>query len=111
MAQITPKKLAQAAIGVTVSTIYTVPSSPVTITYVKDIDICNTNATTTTATVYLVPSGGTAGTGNTLVPTVSIPPNGMFQWIGTQILNIGDTIQVIASATGTTINVSGGEQT
>lgn len=105
---VTPVKLGQAAITTGVTTLYTVPAS--TRTFVKDIDICNTSSSTSaTVTVYLVPSAGTAGTSNMLVPTVIIPPNGMFQWSGNQILNAGDTIQIVASATGCTINAGGGE--
>lgn len=105
---ITPVKLGQAAITAGVTTLYTVPS--LTRTFVKDIDVCNTSSTASaTVTVYLVPSGGTAGTSNTLVPGVVIPPNGMFQWSGNQIMNAGDTIQILASATGCTINAGGGE--
>ena len=104
---ITPVKLGQAAIGVTVSTLYTVPAS--TRTFVKDIDIANTGTSATTATVYLVPSAGTAGTSNMLVPGVTIPPSGMFQWTGNQIMNAGDTIQIVAGVVGCTINASGGE--
>jgi len=105
---ITPVKMGQAAITTGVTTLYTVPT--LTRTFVKDIDICNTSSSASaTVTVYLVPSGGTAGTGNTLAPGVTIPPNGMFQWSGNQIMNAGDTIQIIASATGCTINAGGGE--
>jgi|SRR5882672_2727107 len=104
---ILPVKLGQAAIGIAVSTIYTVPVF--TRTFVKDIDIANNNAVAALVTVYLVPSAGAAGTSNVLVPNVSIPANTIWQWTGSQILNAGDTIQVIASATGVTINISGGE--
>ena len=104
---VTPIKLGQAAIGVTVSTLYTVPAS--TRTYVKDLDIANTTASSLNVSVFLVPSGGSAGNTNILIPGITIPPSGMFQWSGTQFLNAGDTVQVIASATGCTINASGGE--
>lgn len=107
---VTPVKLGQAAMPTTVGTLYTVPAS--TRTFVKDIDICNTSTSQLSATVYLVPSGGTAGTGNILIPSVPIQPasvGGMFQWSGTQVLNAGDTIQTLGSAAGLTINVSGGE--
>lgn len=105
---VTPVKLGQAAIGITTSTLYTVPAA--TRTYLKDLDICNTSSTTSqTVTVYLVPSAGTAGAANTLIPGVNIPPNGMFQWSGTQVMDTGDTIQVVSSGTTITISASGGE--
>lgn len=104
---ITPAKLGRGSIGATVSTFYTVPA--LTRTFVKDIDIANTTSTTINATVYLVESGGTAGTSNALLYAVMIPANGTLQWTGSQILHAGDTIQALGSTTGLTINISGGE--
>lgn len=109
MARVVPKKLGQAAVGVTASTLYTV-TAPVISTFLKDVEICNTSSTTaTTVTVYLVPSGGTEGTSNEFIPATILPPNGMFQWTGSVIMNTGDFIRIIAGATGCTIYASGGE--
>lgn len=106
---VTPKKLAQAAISATptVDTLYTVPGS--TSTMVKDIDLANTTAASITVTLYLVPSAGTPGAGNVLLPSIPVPANGIQQWSGTQVLNAGDMIQATASAVGVTANISGGE--
>ena len=108
---ITPLQLGQAAITTSYTTIYTVPSSPATRTYVKDIDIINTTSATINIYVSLVPSGGTAGTSNALFYNTPLPLNTIVQWAGSQVLNAGDTIQVKASAVGCTITVSGGEAT
>ena len=104
---VTPIQLGQAAITISVATIYTVPSSSVV--YLKDIDICNTNATAVNINVYLVPSGDTAGKANALFYGASIPGYSTMQWTGTQLLNTSQTVQVSASATGCTIIVSGGQ--
>ncbi len=104
---ITPVKLGLKAIGTSVETVYTVPAS--TRTLLKDISICNTTAATVTVDVYLVPSAGSAGTGNALMYTLSISANSIIQWNGVQILNVGDTIQTKASAVGCTAHFSGGE--
>lgn len=107
---VTPVKLGQAAMPIAVGVLYTVPA--LTRTFLKDLDICNTTANILSATVYLVPGGGTPGAGNMLLPSVPIQPasvGGMFQWSGTQILNAGDTIQIVATGPGLTINASGGE--
>ncbi len=72
------------------------------------IDISNTTTGTLNAYVYLVPNGGSPGTGNLLVPSIEIPANGMFQWTGSRVLEEGDTIQVKGSASGLTIHASGG---
>ena len=105
--QITPVKLAQAAVTAATTTIYTVPA--LTRAMVKDIDLCNTTAGALTVNVHLVPSGGAAGTGNALFYGVSIAANTTLQWTGVQIMNAGDTIQVQGSALGITASVSGGE--
>lgn len=107
---ITPVKLGQSAMPIATAVLYTVPAN--TRAFIKDIDICNTSTTVLYATVYLVPSGGIAGTSNMLIPSFPINPalsGGMFQWGGSQILNAGDTIQIMGSAAGLTINASGAE--
>lgn len=110
MAVIAPKKIGQGAIGTGAGTLlYTVPSS--TTTYVKCADVCNTTAAPLTLALHLVPSGGAVGTTNMLVPNITINGNSMWQWTGTQILNVGDFIQGIGSGAGLTCNISGGEQT
>ena len=58
---ITPIKLGQAAITTGVTTLYTVPA--VARALLKEFNIVNTTAGAITARVFLVPSGGSAGTG------------------------------------------------
>jgi len=106
---VTPVQLGQAALTTSVATLYTVPSS--TRTYVKGIDICNTSGSTITVNVYLVPSGGSAGTGNALFYGLSVSANTTYHWVGTQILNPAQTLQASASTTGCTLIASGGEAT
>jgi hypothetical protein len=91
------------------TTVYPVPNA--TRALVKCIDLANTTAAPLTVTVYLVPFGGTAGSDNALLPTVTVNGNTSLQWTGIQVLNDGDSIQASASATGMTINVSGAEAT
>jgi hypothetical protein len=104
---ITPIKLGQAAITTSVTTLYTVPAS--TRAFVKNLDIVNTSAGPLTYRVFLVPSAGSAGTGNALFYDFSIDTKENIQWTGTQILNAGDTIQIQASGAGITITASGAE--
>ncbi len=104
---ITPTKLGQSAITVGVTTLYTVPAA--TRTFVKDIDIANTTAGALTVRVFLVPSAGAAATTNALFYDVAMAANSTMQWVGVQILNAGDTIQIQASAGGLTITASGAE--
>lgn len=104
------KKFVQSAITNAQVTVYTVPAASQDV--VKDLDITNTSALAVTVSVNLVPSGGTAGTANLFLATVSIPPNSTLHWTGTQVLNTGDFISVIASTTNVcNIMVSGLEST
>ena len=86
-------------------TLYTVPA--VSRTFLESIDVVNTNSTTTTFDIYLVPSGGTAGTANALFYQQSLIAKQNLQWSGLQVLNAGYKIQIKASATGITIIASG----
>jgi hypothetical protein len=56
----------------------------------------------------LIPAGGTASTSNALFYNAPINGNTTVQWTGGLALNSGDFIQVKASTTGITFNVSGG---
>jgi hypothetical protein len=104
---ITPLQLGQAAMSTSYATIYTVPAN--TRAYLKDFDIINTTSAIVYIYVSLVPSGGTAGTGNALMYYNALPAYTTLQWTGSQVLNAGTTIQVKASAVGCTITASGGE--
>ena len=73
---VTPIQLGQAAITTSATTLYTVPS--LTRTYLKDINICNTTGSPVTVNVYLVPSGGSAGTGNALLYGLSVAANTVY---------------------------------
>lgn len=105
---VTPLQLGQAVATTSAATLYTVPAS--TRTYVKNIDIVNTSASSATVDVYLVASAGTAGVSNALFYQQTVAPKTNIQWQGTQVLSAGATIQIKASATTTfTITISGGE--
>lgn len=104
---ITPTKLGQAAIGLGVTTLYTVPAS--TRTLLKEFSIANTTGAAINARVFLVPAAGVAGTGNAFLYDVAVPANNTLQYNGVQVMNAGETIQVQASAVGLTITASGAE--
>lgn len=103
---VTPIQMGRGSIGTSLGTFNTVDDK--TRSLLKDIDIANNSAIIVKVTVYLVPEGEVAGASNILIPAVNIFANGMFQWSGIQVLNAGDTIQAIASASGVSINISGG---
>ncbi len=94
------------AAGTSVGTIYTVPTGQqFTLT---DIEICNASATGTTFSIFLVASGGTAGTSNALFYNAPINPNTTVQWTGGTALSAGSTVQVSAGAATVSMKISGG---
>lgn len=104
---VTPIQLAQAAMTTSYLAVYTVPEN--TRTYVKDITITNTTGSTKHIYVSLVPDEGTPGASNAVFYNTILPAYTVVQWTGAQIMNVSDTIQVKADATGCTVNVTGGE--
>jgi hypothetical protein len=106
---ITPTKLGQAAITTGVTTLYTVPAA--TRTLLKEFSIANTTGAPINVRVFLVPSAGSAGTGNAFLYDVAVPNANTLQYNGVEVLNAGDTIQIQASSAGLTIIASGAEAT
>jgi len=105
---VTPTKLGQGVATTGATTLYTTPAS--TRTFVKNIDICNVTSGAVTFNVYLVPTAGTASTSNALFYGAALAANMTVSWTGVQILNAGDTIQILASAgTSVTVTASGAE--
>jgi len=106
---INPVKLGsgEAAITPLLTTYRTTPSLSRDI--VKSMDIAHNGASVATVSVYLVPAGDVAGVDNILVPEITLKPNSIFQWTGTQVVNDGDTIQAQASVAGVCLHISGGE--
>jgi hypothetical protein len=98
-------RLGQAAITTSATTLYTVPSS--SRTFVENIDVVNTGASTASVDIYLVPFGGTADTSNALFYQQSLTAKQTLHWAGLQVIDAGATIQIKASATGITITASG----
>jgi hypothetical protein len=98
-------RLGQVAVTTSTTTLYTVPSS--SRTFLENIDIVNTNSTTTTFDIYLVPLAGTASTDNALFYQQTLAAKQNLQWTGLQVIDAGYKIQVKASATGVTITASG----
>lgn len=102
-------RLAQAEMLTAYETVYTTP--PLTRTYIKNIDICNSTGSTQRFYIHLVPKGNSASGGNAVFYNAPINGNTTVQWTGSQILAQGDTIQVKASAVGIAVTITGGEAT
>ena len=104
---VTPKRLGQAAITTSYATAYTVVAGMRS--YLKQLDICNTTASSINVYVHIVPESGSATTSNALFYATVVPGASLLQWTGVQILMPGDTLQFKGSAAGLTVTVSGGE--
>lgn len=104
---ITPKQLGQTAITTGYTTVYTAPA--LTRIYVKQADFCNTTAGALSVYFHLVPSGGSAGTGNAIYYAKAIAANDNLQWKGVHIMHAGDTLQVKGSGAGIAVTISGAE--
>lgn len=108
---VTPKNLfeGQFAPG-SATTLYTAPLS--THTIIDKFTACNISGGSVNLTVYLVPSGGTAGTSNAVLSAFPIASGATLDLtqIQNQILNAGDFISVLAgSASSITVRGSGRE--
>lgn len=80
------------------------------ITRIDKLSITNTTAGAVTATIYLVPDGGSAGNSTTVTSAKSIQAGETWNCpdVVGQVLNIGGTIQAVASAnTSLTISAAG----
>ena len=94
------------AAGTTIGTLYTVPAAQqFTLT---DIEICNASASASSFSIYLVASGGSAGTTNALFYNAPINGNTTVQWTGSTALATGSTIQASSASGNVTIKISGG---
>lgn len=99
------KQFVQVAVASAQTTQYTVPASRQNV--IKDYEVCNTTAGALTFTLNIVPNGGSAGTSNQILSSVSIPANQTLHWTGTITMEAGGFISTAASSTGLTLTVSG----
>lgn len=92
--------------GTTVSTVYTVPAS--TTVKLASVAICNTTGSSATLTLSVVPSGGTAGTGNRFMAAYTVRPNDTVIVDSAVYMNAGDFIAALqGTASALTITISG----
>jgi hypothetical protein len=90
-------------LATSVATIYTV-TAPKTKGVIKQILVANTSTSTASVTLHIVGVAGTATAANKIVSEVSVAANSTVTLDITQVLNVGETIQALASA-ATSINL------
>lgn len=106
---ITEKTLAQSTISSGTQTIFTATATDI----VKIIWLCNNTASDVTVSLYIVPSGSTAGIANIILNAVTVPANDFTQ-ISTYMPmeTTGDTVQALCSTqTAATISLFGASVT
>jgi hypothetical protein len=102
-----PKAINAQSLTTSAVAYYTVPSG--TQSTIANLSLSNTSASPVSVTVYNVPSAGSAGTGNILVPAYSLAAGQSYvppQAIGLTMAP-GATLQALA-ATGAVVNIQGG---
>lgn len=99
-----PRKITTAQLTTSAAVYYTCPANITTT--ISALTLCNTSTSAaTTATVHLVPNGGTAGATNMILNARILGPNESYV-VGPAIaldLSPGDTIQALASAANITL--------
>lgn len=100
------KKFVQAVMTTSAATIYTVPASSQDV--LKCLDITNTNSVAVAFSVYLVPNAGAVANGNALFFGVTLPGYTTLHWTGTQVLNAGDFIAVVAAVVSSITIIASG---
>lgn len=106
-----PKRLVDGSqLTASAATYYTTPAN--TLSTIAAMSVTNTTATARTVTVYLVPSGGSAGVTNCVCSARTVAPGETFNVPGAigQTLAAGGFISALAdSATALTLVASGYE--
>lgn len=101
-----PIRLAQFSPTAVAATYYTVAAGFYVV--VKNIVVANSLTTAVTLQLSLVPSGGTAGLANRIIPGTAIPGLGTVALDLTQVMNAGDFISALAgSANALAVTISG----
>jgi len=99
-------QLSQSTATTSASKLYTANSKVAA--HINTICVCNTAGAAATFSIFIVPSGGTAGAGNAIFYSSAIAANTTFTSNVTFIVPAGGTIWASASATTVTFTFAGG---
>ncbi len=110
----TPQRLYQGQPGAAEGTLYTAPANttdnpaPGATAILKSMLVANTTAAAATLTLYLVPSGGTAGAGNMLFNALSVAAGATTVIDLEQYMEAGDFLAGLqGTASALTVTISG----
>jgi hypothetical protein len=107
MTQRVPKSIPAAQLTTSAAPYYSAPTG--TVSTINNLSLTNTSATPVAVTLYRVPSGGSAGPGNSLLSAFSLSAGQTYvppQAIGLQ-LDQGMSLQALA-ATAAVVTLMGG---
>lgn len=96
---VVPKQLYQGLLAGTSATLYTAPTGATPQaqrTRITEIVIANTHNAALAVTLYVVPSGGSAGDSTTILPAVSIAANTTWREPFSTIIETGGTLRGFA---------------
>jgi len=100
------KQIAFAPIGTAITTLYT--ASNTSSSHIDCINFCNTAASSVNVSMFIVPTGGAYGTSNAIFYNFLMPASTTVLWEGSAIMPPSSILQALASATGVTVNITGG---
>ena len=107
MANLTPKTL---YIGSdSAANVYTLSSNAGSYAIVKNINICNTGASTLLCNVHLIPASGSAGANNKVLSNFSVLSGETISYDSAVVVNPGASIYVSSSVSTATYTISGVE--
>lgn len=107
MANLIPKNL---YIGNTqTGNVYTLSSNSGSYAIIKNLNICNTGATTITSNVHIIPSGGSAVGNNQLFSNLNILSGETISYDTAIVLNAGGSLYITSNAATASLVVSGVE--
>ena len=93
----TEANLSHGLVTTSVDTLYTVPASTTAI--VKDIQVCNTSATSATITIWIDPNGTSATDAEAILSNWNVPANDFVHWSGFIVMSAASTIKATAGTT------------
>jgi hypothetical protein len=111
MVMLTPKEfIAGSAIAATATTYYTVPTSTTAI--LKELTLCNTDTSTRTVDIWIIPSGGSGAVANQIFQDLALVAGETKIFSLSRVISTGGFIQAAASSASVVhIDASGIEVT
>jgi len=89
------------------SNVYTLSSNVGSYAIIKNINICNTGASTVTSNIHLIPSGGSIAANNQIFSNITNLSGETIVYDTSIVMNAGSKIYITSSAATITLIISG----